>query len=528
MENKVKTTREALDMIPDGAVVASSGFVLWGTPDWLFKALEDRFLETGHPNRLECVFLGSAGLENSGFDRWAHEGLVSKIIAGHIGLNPNISRLVSENKCQAYNWPHGVILEAFRAAICGQESFLTKTGLQTFVDPRLDGCKMNQAATEDMVRLVDVEGEEWLRFPTPTFDVGLIRGTTADAYGNVSIEDECSPLNLRDIAMAVHRCGGKVIVQVKNLCAHKLPAAQIEIPGAFVDAVVQCPEPETYHRQTQNLYYAPEYCGRIDIPTETLKILPLDAKKVIARRCAMELKPNALINLGIGIPELVGNIAAEEELNDDLILSVEDGITGGVPGSGDTFGAALNAIGLLPRSTTFDLYNGGALDMAVLGLAECDAVGNINVSKFGPKVPGCGGFVNITQSSPLVLFAGTFTAGAMVEVIDGKLCILREGKVKKFKKKVQQITFSGTYANSVGQKVLYVTERAVLELTKDGLMLTEIAPGVDLQRDVLDQMEFRPLIAAELKTMDLRLFSVASMGLRPNASSPCSEALFTT
>lgn len=513
MTSKVKSTNEALDMIQDGAVIASSGFVFWGTPDWLFKAVEERFMETGHPRNLECIFTGSAGLEDSGFDRWAHEGLVAKIIAGHIGLNPNIGKLVAENKCQAYNWPHGIISNSFHAAICGQKGFMSKTGLRTFVDPRLEGGKMNRAATEDMIKVVEFEGEEWLYYPTPKFDIGMIRGTTADQYGNISIEDECGPLNLRDIAMAVHSCGGKVIVQVKNLSASKLTADCIEIPGIFVDAVVVCPEPEQYHRQTKNLYYAPQYCGHMDVLTSALKAIPLDARKIIARRCAMELKPNALVNLGIGIPELVADIAAEEGFADEITLSIEDGMIGGVSGSGDTFGCAVNAMGLLPMSSTLDLYNGGNLSMAVLGLAECDAIGDINVSKFGPKLPGCGGFINITQSTPLVIFAGTFTAGGIkIEVDNGILHIVQEGKAKKFKNSVQQITFSGEYAASSGQRVLYVTERAVLELTKNGLMLTEIAPGIDLQKDILDQMEFKPLIAKDLKTMDSRIFSDSKMG----------------
>ena len=477
--SKIKSIDEAIDLIQDGAVVTTSGFVLWGMADWVFKAVEDRFLKTGHPNNLECVFTGSAGSEGSGYDRWAHDGLVSKIIAGHFGLNPNFCKYVSENKCQAYNWPHGAILNSLRAAILGQKHFMSKIGLQTFVDPRLEGGKLNRVTTDDLIRVVEFEGEEWLYYPTPKFDIGIIR--------------------------------------VKNLSANKLTADRIEIPGVFVDAVVVCEEPEKYHRQTKDIYYSPRYAGHIDIPTDEVKTLPLDPRKVIARRCAMELRPNSIVNLGIGIPELVANIAAEEGFADEVVMSVEAGMLGGVLGSGDTFGCAVNAIGLLSMTYNFDLYDGGNLGMAVLGLAECDAEGNINVSKFGPKIPGCGGFIDITQSTPLVIFAGTFTAsGAKLEAADGVLRILQEGKVKKFKNTVQQITFSGEYAASSGQKVLYVTERAVLELTKDGLMLTEIAPGVDLQRDILDQMEFKPLIAKDLKTMDARIFADCKMGFYPN------------
>lgn len=364
-----------------------------------------------------------------------------------------------------------------------------------------------------MAKVVEFDGEEWLYYPTPRLDIALIRGTTADLDGNISIEDECVPLNMLETAMAVKSCGGKVIVQVKNVSGTKLPAAQVVIPGVFVDAVVPSAEPEKYHRQTKGIYTSSVLAGHVNIPLEEMPPLKLDVRKVIARRCFMELKKDTIVNLGIGIPELVSGVAAEEGVADAMTMSRENGTMGGVPGSKDTFGAATNAMAMLPITSNFDLYNGGNLSMAVQGLGECDAKGNINVSKFGDKLPGCGGFVDITQSTPLIVFAGTFTAGgAKLEVGDGKLTILQEGRVKKFKTAVQQITYSGEYGASIGQKALYVTERAVLELTDKGLMLTEIAPGVDLEKDILDQMEFRPLISENLKTMDPRIFTDGKMG----------------
>ena len=510
---KIKTMDEALDLIQDGAVITATGFVLHGLADEVFKAVEDKFLQTGHPRNLEYFFLGRAGLEGYGFDRWGHEGLVSKIIAGHVGLTPKICECISNNQCQAYNWPHGAILNTIRAAIQGQKGCLSKIGLKTFVDPRLEGGKMNQATVEDLIKVVEFDNEEWLYYPVPKLDIALIRGTTADQNGNISIEDECVPLNMLETALAVKSCGGKVIVQVKNISSTKLPASEIEIPGTFVDAVVQCSDPDKYHRQTKNIFYSSVYAGHVNIPIEDFKPLGLDVRKIIARRCFMELKEDALVNLGIGIPELVARIAAEEGVSDAMIMSCENGTIGGVPGANDTFGAAANAIGMISMNTNFDLYDGGNLSMAVQGLGECDSKGNINVSKFGAKLPGCGGFIDITQSTPLIIFAGTFTAGGTkIEIENGKLHILQEGKIKKFKNTVQQITYSGEYGASIGQKVLYVTERAVFQMTENGLMLIEIAPGVDIEKDILNQMEFKPLISENLKIMDTCIFTDGKMG----------------
>lgn len=511
--SKFKTMDEALDLIQDGAVVAASGFVLWGLADEVFKGVEDRFLATGHPKNLTCVYTGSAGLADSGFDRWAHEGLIGKIIMGHTGLNPKMPECINANMFQAYNFPMGVVQNMYRAALLKRKGFLSKIGLRTFVDPRLDGGKMNDITTEDIVKLMEFEGEEWLYYPVPKFDIAIIRGTTADANGNISIEDECGPMNLRDLAMGVKASGGKVIVQVKNLSSSKLPGASIEIPGVFVDAVVQSKEPELYHRMTAKIYYDASRTGRFDVPADSMETFPLDERKVIARRCAMELQPESIVNLGIGIPTLAAAVAGEEGLSDDLIMSAEDGMLGGIPGTGDTFGCAVNTMGMISMAYNFDLYDGGNLNMAVLGLAECDAKGNINVGKFGTKMPGCGGFIDVTQPTPLVIFAGTFTAGGCkFKVGDGKLTILQEGKAKKFRKQVQQVTFSADYAAESGQKVLYVTERAVLRLTDKGVVVEEIAPGVDLQKDVLDQMDFTPIVSENLKLMDERIFRDEKIG----------------
>lgn len=512
--SKVKTMSEALDLIQDGAVLATTGFVHWALPDEVFKAIEDRFLETGHPANLECVFTGSAGLNGTGYDRLGHKGLIGKVIAGHIGLTPNIPALINANECQAYNFPLGVIAELFRCSTQGRKGLMTKVGLRTFVDPRLEGGKMNAVTTEDLVKVVEFDGEEWLYYPTPKFDIAIIRATTADKDGNLSLEHESGRLDPKNVAMAVRAAGGKVIAQVRYISDTKLPAASVEVPGYFVDAVVESKEPEKYHRMTTNIFFDKKYCGMIDAPADALKPLPLNVRKVIARRCAMELTPASLVNLGIGIPELVATVAGEEGFAQEMTLTSEDGIVGGMPGSGDLFGAGLNASATVTMPEIFDIYNGGNLDLAVLGLAEVNHKGDNNVGKFGPKIPGCGGFINISQSTPKVVFCGAFTAGGTkYEIGNGELHVIQEGKAKKFVKKVQQVTYSGEYGASVGQKVLYVTERAVFELTKDGLVLIEKAPGVDLQKDILDQMEFEPIISPDLKDMDARIFREEKMGL---------------
>jgi len=512
--SKVKTMSEALDLIKDGAVVATTGFVHWALPDEIFKGIEDRFLETGHLANLECVFTGSAGLNGTGYDRLGHKGLIGKVITGHIGLTPRIPELINNNECQAYNFPLGVIAELFRCSTQGRKGLMTKVGLRTFVDPRLEGGKMNAVTTEDLVKVVEFDGEEWLYYPTPKFDIAIIRATTADQFGNLSIEHESGRLDPKNVAMAVRAAGGKVIAQVKYISDSKLPAASVEIPGYFVDAVVESKEPEKYHRMTTNIFFDKKYCGMMDAPVDALKPLPLNVRKVIARRCAMELTPASLVNLGIGIPELVATVAGEEGFAQEMTLTSEDGIVGGMPGSGDLFGAGLNASATVTMPEIFDIYNGGNLDLAVLGLAEVNQKGDNNVGKFGPKIPGCGGFINISQSTPKVVFCGAFTAGGTkYEIGNGELHVTQEGKAKKFVKEVQQVTYSGEYGASVGQKVLYVTERAVFELTKDGLMLIEKAPGVDLQKDILDQMEFAPIISPDLKDMDARIFREEKMGL---------------
>lgn len=514
--SKIVSMDAALDLIQDNAVIGSSGFVMAGTAESVFKALGERYARTGHPKNLTGVFCASQGDgAGLGYDHLAQDGMLGKIIGGHFGLTPKLGKYMADNKCLAYNFPLGVMAALFRDAIQQRPGELTKVGLKTFVDPRLEGGRINSATTEDLVKVVEFEGEEWLWYPTPKFDIAILRGTAADEDGNITIEHEPVSLELRTIAMAVKACGGKVIFQVKHAVrSGSLTADRIEIPGTFVDAVVISPNPMDEHRQVKTCFYDPSMSGHINVPVDSIPPLPLDVRKVLARRAAMELRPHSVINLGIGVPEGVAVVAAEEGFGDQLTMTTESGVMGGIPCGGGSFGAGQNAMGILDMRTMFDFYDGGGLDLTVLGLAEVNAKGDINVGRFGPKTPGCGGFINISQNTGKVVFCGSFTSGGLeLEIGGGRLRIVKEGRNRKFVERVQQVTYSGEYGASIDQDVLYVTERAVFRLTREGIVLTEIAPGVDLQKDVLDQMGFQPIISEDLKLMDSRIFRAEKMGL---------------
>jgi propionate CoA-transferase len=513
MRNKVVSAAEAVRQIKSGDTVGISGFIGMGHPAELTEALEKRFIETGEPRNLTLTFGASQNDGKSwwGLNRFAREGFVKKIIAGHFGLQPDLVRMIVENKIEAYNIPQGVMMHLFRAIAGHKPGVLTHVGLRTFADPRETGGRLNEISKREVVKLLEVDGEEYLLYKSFPINVALIRGTSADTRGNISIEKEGIALEFLPLAMAARNSGGVVIAQVERVVqAGTLNPMMVKVPGIMVDYVVQA-SPEN-HRQSMGEQYM---SGEVRVPLSGWQPIPLDDRKIICRRAAMELVPDAVINLGIGMPEGVSAVAAEEGFIDQLTMTVEPGPIGGVPLSGLRFGCAINPEALIDHPYQFDFYDGGGLDLAVLGLAECDHFGNVNVSKFGPRIAGSGGFVNITQNTAHVIFAGTLTAGGLeVAVEDGRLKIVREGKNKKFVPKVGHITFSGQYAKKVGQRVLYVTERAVFELAPTGVMLTEIAPGADLERDVLAQMDFRPHISPSLKLMDERIFRDAPMGLK--------------
>jgi propionate CoA-transferase len=487
---------DAAALIKDGATVAISGNGAGMiSAEAVFAAVEKRFLETGHPRDLTLVHsLGLGDRGELGTNRFAHEGMLRKVIAAHFTWSAKIQQLIRDEKIEAYCFPGGVIQQLLREIGAGRPGLFTYSGLETFADPRHDGGRCNGKSRDELVELLNIDGKEVLRYKPFKVDVALIRATYADTRGNLSPEEEAVDMDIHSIALAAHNSGGTVIAQVRQVVeSGSLHSRSVRVPGIMVDAVVEAPEQQQFY----GLAYDPAVSGNRRVPLGTFAAeLPSKLeRRIVARRAALELRPGASLNFGFGIPGGIFGVIAEQGNSADLWMSVEQGAHNGRMLDERLFGAARNTDAILPSVEQFDYYSGGGIDITFLGMGEADASGNVNVSHLGGNLIGPGGFIEIAQNAKKVVFCGTFDAqGSRLAWSDGRLVVQQPGKIHKFVRRVERVTFSASYARKVGQEVLYITERAVFRLGKEGLELMELAPGIEIERDILPYMDFRPEI----------------------------------
>jgi len=510
---KLSSAAEAVALIQDGQTVASGGFVGAGVPEGLTKALEQRFLSTKSPRGLTIIYAAGQGDgETRGVNHLAYEGLVRRVIGGHWGLAPRMGRLAMEGKIEAYNFPQGVLCQLFRDIAAGRPGCITHIGLDTCIDPAHQGGRLNDRTPPGLVERIELDGRTWLWYKALPIHVGLIRATAADPEGNLVMNEEGLFGEMLPIAQAAHNSGGITIAQVARLLDRRALPQEVRVPGILVDRVVVAhadDHPQTFgHSQFDASLVTPASCAEA-CAKASLEPMPMGPRRIIAARACDEIPDGAIANLGIGMPEGVARIAAERGLLDRLTLTVESGPIGGIPAGGLSFGVSVHPQAIIDQPAQFDFYDGRGLDYAALGAAQVDAQGNVNVSKFGTRLAGVGGFVNITQTAKKVVFCGTFTAGGLeVAIEDGRLRINSEGRVPKFVEQVEQVSFSAQRSRRIGQDVLYVTERAVFRLLEDGLELIEIAPGIDLEEQVLAMMPFKPVVRS-VRPMPAHVFQVS-------------------
>ena len=518
MNKKTKSVSDALDLIQDGDAIAISSAGMVGYPDYLIKELEERYLKNGHPAGL-TLFAGCGhGIPNryGGDNRFGHPGFLKRTVCSHPDVVPHLRKYIESNEIEGYVFPQGVLNQLFRCIAAKQPGLITKIGIGTYIDPRQEGGKLNSITTEELVELMVIDGEEYLFYKSSPINVAIFRGTSADEDGNITIEEEALKLELLEIALAAKAAKGKVIVQVKQVVANgTLNAKDVIVPGELVDAVVVSEEPDIYHSQTAGTVYSPFLSGENRCPSgETTRPKPVvEADDVICRRAVYELFPGAIVNVGVGIGSGVGLVADVEGIIDRVIFTLELGAFGGTPQRSPNFGASVNASSYIAHPSMFDFYHGNGLDITFLGAAQIDADGNVNVSRFGGRAAGQGGFIDISQTAGKVVFCTYFAAKGFESAVEkGKLVIKNEGQIPKFVEHVDQITFNGKNARQKEQDVIICTERAVFRLVKDGVMLMEIAPGIDLEKDIINRMGFVPLISDNLKVMDPRIFIPGRMG----------------
>lgn len=515
MKPKIITAEEAAQLVKSNQTLLVGGSAGIAVPESILEQLEKRFLETGEPRDLWLVHTtGMGDRQSKGAIHFAHEGMLRRVITAHYGLQPQIAKMARENKFEAYNFPQGPMSQLFREIAAHRPGVLTHVGLGTYMDPRVEGGKMNERTTEDLIEVVNIDGKEWLLYKSFPIDVALLRGTTADEKGNISIEHEAASLELLSQAQATKNSGGIVIVQVRQIASEgSLDPRMVKIPGFLVDYLVVEPEPWMTFQTKFDL----SYVGEIRKPlkqSENIGHFPLDVRKLIARRAAMEIKEGQVGNIGAGIADGVPRVATEEGIIDKITFTIESGVIGGTGNRMLDFGTATNPIAIIDQPYMFDFYDGGGLDITFLSFVEVDSKGNTNVSKLSGQIEGPGGFIDISSNAKQVCFLGTFTAGGLeVEIKNGKLQIIKEGRYKKFVDKVSHLTWNAQLARKRNQKVIFITERAVFGLDDEGLVLQEIAPGVDLEKHVLSQIPFKIKVSDNLKLMDERLFREELMGL---------------